>query len=90
VSGRKSQFRDEQRWRNLTRTEQRVAELLVAGNTRQQIAAECKCSPRTVDTHRGHVMGKLGVDTEVRLVWLAINEGWVAAPCAACAVRAVL
>jgi DNA-binding NarL/FixJ family response regulator len=34
---------------------------LAAGRTNRQIAAELVLSERTVETHVGHVLGKLGV-----------------------------
>jgi DNA-binding CsgD family transcriptional regulator len=45
----------------LTSREREVLARLVAGRTNRQIAAELVLSERTVETHVGHVLGKLGV-----------------------------
>ncbi|HEX3257731.1 MAG TPA: AAA family ATPase [Pseudonocardia sp.] len=45
----------------LTAREREVLTRLAAGRTNRQIAAELVLSERTVETHVGHVLGKLGV-----------------------------
>jgi DNA-binding NarL/FixJ family response regulator len=40
-----------------------VAELVAAGRTNREIAAELFLSKRTVDTHLAHVFEKLGVSS---------------------------
>ncbi len=45
----------------LTTREREVLARLAAGRTNRQIAAELVLSERTVETHVGHVLGKLGV-----------------------------
>jgi DNA-binding CsgD family transcriptional regulator len=52
----------------LTATEQRVAELLVAGATNKEAAAELFVSVRTVETHVAAIYRKLGVRTRAELV----------------------
>lgn len=61
----------------LTRRERRVAELVCGGLGRTAIAAMMEMSPKTFDTHRSHVMRKMGCANEVQLVRLAIKRGWV-------------
>lgn len=62
-------------WTKLTAREIQVARLLVEGRTNSQIATELEVSIKTVDTHRGHVMKKLGVRNNVELVRLAVETG---------------
>jgi two-component system response regulator NreC len=52
-----------------------VLQLLLEGLTNDQIARRMCISPRTVDTHRQRVMGKLGVHSIVELVRLAARRG---------------
>lgn len=65
------------RYRSLTRREREVAALLVFGMSRNEIAEELSVNPRTVDTHRGHVLTKMQCPNEVALVWRAFEIGWV-------------
>jgi DNA-binding CsgD family transcriptional regulator len=51
----------------LTPSEQRVAELVAAGKTNREVAAELVVSERTVETHLTHVYGKLGVRSRTEL-----------------------
>ena len=44
----------------LTRREREIADLIAAGLTNRQIAARLFIAERTVDTHVGHVLAKLG------------------------------
>lgn len=58
-------------WESLTRTERRVAELVGAGHSGPEIAAQLVVSPRTVQTHASRVLGKLGLRSRVELAaWL--------------------
>lgn len=52
----------------LTRRETEVLRLLVRGNTNRQIAGLLGLSPRTVESHRANLMGKLGLESRVELV----------------------
>jgi DNA-binding NarL/FixJ family response regulator len=52
----------------LTDREREVIELASQGLTSAQIADQLFISPRTVETHRGHAMDKLGLHNEVELV----------------------
>jgi DNA-binding CsgD family transcriptional regulator len=44
----------------LTRREHEVTELIAGGLTNRQIAERLFIAPRTVDTHVGHILAKLG------------------------------
>jgi two-component system, NarL family, response regulator NreC len=52
----------------LTPREVEVLRLLVRGNTNRQIAGLLGLSPRTVESHRANLMGKLGLESRVELV----------------------
>jgi len=52
----------------LTRRELEVLRLLAKGNTNRQIAGLLGLSVRTVENHRGNLMGKLGLVSRVELV----------------------
>ncbi len=56
----------------LTPREIQVADRLARGVTSRAIADELKVSIKTVDTHRLHIMRKLGVSNNVQLARLAI------------------
>jgi DNA-binding NarL/FixJ family response regulator len=51
----------------LTATERRVADLIAAGATNREAAAELFVSVRTVETHVASVYRKLGVRTRAEL-----------------------
>jgi DNA-binding CsgD family transcriptional regulator len=59
----------------LTRTEQDVAELAVAGLTNQQIAERLFVSPKTVATHLSHVYAKLHVRSRTELAARMSGDG---------------
>ena len=52
----------------LTPRELDVLRLLARGNTNRQIAGLLGLSPRTVESHRANLMGKLGLTSRVELV----------------------
>lgn len=52
----------------LTPRELDVLRLLVRGNTNRQVAGRLGISPRTVESHRANLMGKLGLTSRVELV----------------------
>jgi FixJ family two-component response regulator len=64
----------------LTRREFEVFRLVIAGLLNKQIAAELGASLRTIKTHRGRVMRKLGVESVAELVRLAQKVGVTPAP----------
>jgi FixJ family two-component response regulator len=55
----------------LSQRERQVFDGLVAGGTNKTIAKDLDLSPRTVETHRAHLMDRLGVNTLAELVKLA-------------------
>jgi two-component system response regulator NreC len=59
----------------LSDREREVLRLLAEGHTNQQIAAQLYISVRTAETHRAHIMQKLGFTTRSELVRHAIDQG---------------
>jgi DNA-binding NarL/FixJ family response regulator len=57
----------------LTQREMEIIKLLKQGMTTDEIAAKLFLSPRTVDTHRGKILKKLGLKNSISLIKL-INE----------------
>jgi DNA-binding NarL/FixJ family response regulator len=60
---------------NLTPREREVLQLVAEGRSSKEIAARLKISVSTVDSHRHHVMKKLGVSSVADLVKIAIRAG---------------
>ncbi|EIM25327.1 response regulator [Microvirga lotononidis] len=56
--------------------EREVLEGLLAGQTNKQIGRDIGISPRTVETHRAHVMQRLGVQTLPQAVLVAPSAGF--------------
>jgi len=54
-----------------------VLHLLALGYTNQEIAKKLFISVRTVDTHRAHIMRKLGLETRAELVLFALANGLI-------------
>jgi DNA-binding NarL/FixJ family response regulator len=52
-----------------------VLRLLALGHTNQEIARQLYISVRTAETHRAHIMQKLGLSTRAELVRHAIAHG---------------
>ncbi len=61
----------------LTGREQEILRLAVEGRTNAEIAAQLAISPRTVETHRAHLMRKLGLRTPMDLVRYGLRRGIV-------------
>ncbi|MCX6132794.1 MAG: response regulator transcription factor [Ignavibacteriales bacterium] len=59
----------------LSHRENQILRLLADGLSNKLIAAKLKVSVRTIQTHRQHIMKKLGVHTVVELVRFAITRG---------------
>lgn len=57
----------------LTSRELDVLRLLALGHTNQEIAGRLFLSARTVESHRAHIMRKLGVSTRAQLVRIALD-----------------
>jgi DNA-binding NarL/FixJ family response regulator len=63
---------------DLTAREREILRLLALGHTNQEIAERLIVSVRTVESHRAHVMGKLGVATRAEMVRVALDAGLLA------------
>ncbi len=61
----------------LTAREQQVMEMLGRGLTNREIAEHLEISIKTVDTHRGHVLKKLGLRNNSELTRFAVKHGYV-------------
>jgi two-component system, NarL family, response regulator NreC len=59
----------------LTIREREILQLVAEGHTTKDIAKELHLSPKTVDSHREHIMEKLGVRNVASLTKYAIREG---------------
>jgi two-component system, NarL family, response regulator NreC len=59
----------------LSEREREVLRLLALGNTNQEIAKMLYISVRTAETHRAHIMQKLGLSSRADLVRYALAEG---------------
>jgi DNA-binding NarL/FixJ family response regulator len=57
--------------------ERDVLALLAMGHTNQEIGSKLYVSVRTVDTHRAHIMQKLGLATRAELVLFALANGLI-------------
>ena len=63
---------------SLTARELQVMEMLARGMTNREIAMHLDISIKTVDTHRGHVLKKLGLRNNSELTRFAVKHGYVA------------
>jgi DNA-binding NarL/FixJ family response regulator len=61
----------------LTRREREVLELIVRGRSNKRIALELGIAEKTVKTHVGHLLAKLGVADRTQAALLAVREGIV-------------
>jgi DNA-binding NarL/FixJ family response regulator len=61
----------------LTRREHEVLELIAAGRSNKRIALELGIAEKTVKTHVGHVLAKLGVADRTQAAVLAVQRGLV-------------
>ena len=59
----------------LTPRQREVLQLLAEGKSTKEIAAELYVSPKTIETHRHHIMSQLGIGSLAELVKYAIREG---------------
>jgi two-component system response regulator NreC len=62
----------------LSEREREVLRLLALGHTNQEIAQELYISVRTAESHRAHIMQKLGLATRAELVRYALSQGLLA------------
>jgi NarL family two-component system response regulator LiaR len=61
----------------LTRREREVLELIAGGRSNKRIALELGISEKTVKTHVGHLLAKLGVSDRTQAAMLAVRQGLV-------------
>lgn len=61
----------------LTRRELEVLELIVAGRSNKRIALELGIAEKTVKTHVGHLLAKLGVSDRTQAALMAVRRGLV-------------
>jgi two-component system, NarL family, response regulator NreC len=61
----------------LSDREREVLRLLALGHTNQEIAKTLYISVRTAETHRAHVLQKLGLSTRAELVRYALEHGLI-------------
>jgi DNA-binding NarL/FixJ family response regulator len=59
----------------LTPREREILQLVAEGHTSGAIAERLYISPRTVETHRGHILQKLGLKTQADLIRFALQRG---------------
>ncbi len=60
---------------SLTEREREILKLVAEGFTNNQIAEKLVISPKTVDTHRTHIMDKLNLHSRAELVKYAMRRG---------------
>ena len=59
----------------LTEREREILKLVAEGYTNNQIGERLFISPKTVDTHRTHIMDKLNLHSRAELVKYAMRRG---------------
>jgi two-component system, NarL family, response regulator NreC len=64
----------------LSDREREVLRLLALGHTNQEIARQLYISVRTAETHRAHIMQKLGLTSRAELVRYAMSRGLLETP----------
>jgi two-component system response regulator NreC len=74
---RVGQGNDKKTHDGLTRRERQILKIIADGNTNQEIADQLVLSPTTVQTHRAHIMTKLGLHSRTELVKYAIRRGYI-------------
>jgi two-component system response regulator NreC len=68
---------DRARYDGLSDRKRQVLKLVAEGKTSQQIAEELFLSVNTVQTHRSHIMEKLGLHNRTDLIRYALRKGLV-------------
>ncbi|MEK7403687.1 MAG: response regulator transcription factor [Acidobacteriota bacterium] len=58
----------------LTDREKEILQLLAEGNSNKEVAAILNLSPYTVETHRAHIMQKLGLHSSAEIVLYAVRK----------------
>jgi DNA-binding NarL/FixJ family response regulator len=63
------------RYESLSTREREVLQLVAEGRSNKEIAALLCISPSTVETHRAHIMEKLGLHSVAEIVLFAARRG---------------
>lgn len=71
------QGEERETFNDLTEREREILKLVADGLTNTQIAERLTISPKTVDTHRSHIMDKLNLHNRAELVKYAIRHGFI-------------
>jgi two-component system response regulator NreC len=74
---KKAQDDEEQICEILTTREREILQLIAEGNSSKKIAELLFISPKTVETHRTHIMDKLNIHNRTGLIKYAIRKGMV-------------
>lgn len=61
----------------LTHREREVFHLMAEGMSNSAVGARLSVSPRTVETHRAHILRKLGLKTQTDVVLFAVRRGLI-------------
>jgi two-component system, NarL family, response regulator NreC len=64
-------------YETLTEREREVLQLAAEGLGNNEIAARLSVSPRTIETHRAHLLSKLGLRTQTDLIRYALQHGLI-------------
>jgi two-component system response regulator NreC len=70
---------ERERYDGLTSREKEILTLIASGSSNQQIAEKLFISIKTVQTHRAHILEKLGLHDRTELVRYAIRKGLIEA-----------
>lgn len=70
---------DRERYDGLTEREKEILTVIAQGLSNQQIAQKLYISTKTVQTHRAHILEKLGLHDRTELVRYAIRKGLIEA-----------
>lgn len=68
---------DKESYDGLTNREREIVKLIAEGHTNQEIADLLVLSVATVQTHRAHIMAKLGLRSPVELIRYALRRGFI-------------
>jgi DNA-binding NarL/FixJ family response regulator len=68
---------DEENYDGLTERQREILKLIAEGHTNQEIADLLVLSVATVQTHRAHIMAKLGLRSRTELIKYAIRRGFI-------------
>jgi two-component system response regulator NreC len=62
-------------YESLSQREREIVQLIAEAKTNKEIAHLLKISPTTVETHRSHIMEKLGLHSAAEIVLFAVRRG---------------